>query len=33
MTKWAVNVFKIDMILRDKSVLRNAKLKKGDDFM
>ena len=28
MTKWDVNVFKIDMILRDKSVLRNAEFEK-----
>ena len=28
MTKWDVNVFKIDMILRDKSVLRNADIEK-----
>ena len=32
MIKWAVNILKIDMILRDKSVLRNAEIEKGDDF-
>ena len=28
MIKWAVNILKIDMILRDKSVLRNAEIEK-----
>ena len=28
MIKWAVNILKIDMILRDKSVLRNAEVEK-----
>ena len=30
MTKWAVNILKIDMILRDKSVLRNAEFEKKE---
>ena len=28
MIKWAVNIVKIDMILRDKNVLRNAEFEK-----